>query len=265
MVLIAGLGDQLVFWNETFCAELVGAGLRVLRFDNRDVGLSTKFDVGYTLDDMAGDVRLLLDELHIDSAHVVGASMGGWIAQKLAVAHPGRVRTMTLLMTWNGDKSVWKPQPQALEAMSAPTPKERDGYIEHARRLATIIGSPGTGEMAAAYAATTFDRGLHPAGVLNQMLATQKAEDWSSTLSSLDVPTVVIHGRRDPFFPPACGEATARCIPNASFHVLAGRGHDLPWGVEAEVAQLIADLARRCGGAHFHSQPCTPIRLATTP
>jgi len=125
------------------------------------------------------------------------------------------------------------------------SPWRTNEWPEHARHLATIIGSPGTGEMAAAYAATTFDRGLHPAGVMNQMLATQKAEDWSSTLSSLHVPTVVIHGSRDPFLPPACGEATARSIPNASFHVLAGRGHDLPWGVEAEVAQMVAELARR--------------------
>jgi pimeloyl-ACP methyl ester carboxylesterase len=255
IVLIAGLGDQLLVWSETFCGELRAAGFRVLRFDNRDVGLSTKFSSTYAIEDMANDVCLLMDALQIESAHIVGCSLGGMVAQKLAIANPGRLKSMALLQTFNGDKSAWKPQPEAMEAMATPAPQERHRYIEHARRLARIIGSPGTEDIAAEYAAATFDRGLHLDGVENQSRAVETAKDWSSTLRSLNVPTLIVHGGCDPFFPPACAQATARSIRNATLHILPGRGHDLPWGVEVQVAQLIVDHARRSNTATAPARP----------
>jgi pimeloyl-ACP methyl ester carboxylesterase len=254
LVLIMGLGMQLVAWHEDFVAMLVGQGFRVIRFDNRDIGLSQRFDnVGvpnlaldamrhtfglavkspYTIANMADDTAALLDVLGLSKAHVCGASMGGMIAQHLAVRHPQRVKSLTLMMTTSGARHL--PQPRwkvQLSMLSRPAnPRDVDSVIDHYVRIYRLIGSP-------AYPATeaylrdrlgmAVRRSHRPAAVARQLVAIAADGDRSPLLPRIQAPTQVIHGLADPLVPVDAGRDLARQIAGAQLDLIEGMGHDLP-------------------------------------
>jgi len=252
MLLIMGLGGQMVLWDERFCAMLAKRGFHVIRFDNRDIGKSTAMDAAglpdlaeaitagltgqpyaaaYTLSDMATDTAGLLDALHIKSADVVGASMGGMIAQTLAIEHPKRVRTLTSIMSTTGDSSLPPPHPEALNALMSPPPADRAGAIEHGVKIFRTIGSQGAlfeEDQIRRLSTLQHDRGVNPGGIMRQLAAIIASGSRKEKLRRLDVPTLVIHGRVDPLIPYQCGEDTAAVIPGARLEVVDGMGHDLP-------------------------------------
>ena len=245
LLLIAGLGDQLVYWPEAFCQRLADRGLFVIRFDNRDIGRSSTVEQEYTLDDMAGDAVGLLDALGVERAHVAGMSQGGMIAQRLALKHPDRLLTATLMSTI-GDFSLVDPPPEIVTAMTTMAEPGREGYVDWMLNLMRVGGSPGLEEHAREYAGTQWDRGFEPMGIMRQMMAGPATGDWSGELGSITTPTLVIHGENDRLFTPACGRALADAIPGAELVIVPGRAHDLPWGVEDEVADAIGDfIAKR--------------------
>jgi pimeloyl-ACP methyl ester carboxylesterase len=263
VLLIMGLGTQMIGWHADFCALLASRGLHVIRFDNRDVGLSTHLhdapapDFGdpssasYTLWDMAGDTVALLDELGIERAHVVGASMGGMIAQCLAIEHPSRVRSMVSIMSTTGDPSVGTATDAAMGALLAPPATTREEAIERAINGARVIGSPGLVDEVSVTerSGTSFDRSHDPAGVGRQLAAIVATGDRTARLQSLDVPTLVIHGAADPLVGPSGGEATAAAIPGARFVLIDGMGHDLPRSKWPEIVDLIAAHVRASSGS----------------
>jgi pimeloyl-ACP methyl ester carboxylesterase len=257
VLLIMGLGAQMILWDEAFCAALVGRGFRVVRFDNRDVGLSTKLDAKgkpsvlaameavragkpvdapYLLADMADDATALLDALGIERAHVVGASMGGMIAQTVAIRHPARILSLTSIMSTTGDPDLPEPTPEAMLALLTPSPRERDAYIEHAVAAVRVLGSPGfpfDEEAVRMRSARSYDRSFHPAGFARQMVAVWASGSRTEALSSVRIPALIIHGDADPLIPLAAGRATAAAIAGAELLVIEGMGHDLPrpvWG-----------------------------------
>jgi pimeloyl-ACP methyl ester carboxylesterase len=268
LLLIMGLAAQMVVWDEDFCELLATKGYRVIRFDNRDIGESTwvkdgpaptmsevltmpftgkKIPVAYTLRDMAGDTAGLLEALGYDSAHVVGLSMGGMIAQELAVHFPERVRTLTSIMSSTGDPSLPQATPAALAVLSRELPPDKDGYVQsYVRAWAVLNGDllPFNAERTARTASISFDRGLNPAGVARQMLAIISSGNRTEALGSLDVPALVIHGTNDPLVPPEAGHATARAIPGAKLELVEGMGHTLPRQIWPQIADAIAAHAR---------------------
>jgi pimeloyl-ACP methyl ester carboxylesterase len=257
LLLVMGLGAQLIHWPEEFCEQLASRGFFVVRFDNRDVGHSTKMDdapvpdllalaVGdasaatYTLDDMADDVIGLLDHLELDTAHVAGASMGGMIAQTLAIRHPQRVLSVCSIMSTTGDPEVGQARPEALT--------DRDSYIEFHVNAFKAIGSPGFAldeEFLRWRAAATFDRSYYPDGFKRQLAAIIASGDRTRALAQVSVPTVVIHGADDPLITVSGGEATARAIPGAELVVIPGMGHDLPPGAWDRIIDGITANAER--------------------
>jgi pimeloyl-ACP methyl ester carboxylesterase len=247
VLLIMGLGAQMTLWDPTFCAGLADAGFYVIRFDNRDVGLSTWFDdsdaiPAYTLSDMAADAAGLLDALAIDSAHIVGASMGGMIAQTFAINYPARTRTLTSIMSTTGATDVGQPHPDALQALLAPPPTSRDEAIELGVALWKVIGSPGYPfheDEIRERTGAAYDRAFHPAGTARQVQAIMAQPDRTGDLGNLRMPTLVIHGADDPLVVPSGGEATAAAVPGATLKMIPGMGHDLP---PALFDELIADL-----------------------
>jgi pimeloyl-ACP methyl ester carboxylesterase len=265
LLLIMGLSTQLLHWREDFCRMLAGRGFHVVRFDNRDVGLSTKMDeaqppdvvaalqgdtssASYTLDDMADDTAGLLDALGIHAAHVVGASMGGMIAQTLAVRHPDRVRSLVSIMSTTGEPSVGQPRPEIVgPVLLARPPSEREPYIEDVAQKWRLIGSPGypadESELRA-LAGASYDRSYHPIGTGRQLLAVIASGDRTQMLRSLDVPTLVIHGADDPLIDASGGRATAAAVPGAELMIIEGMGHDLPRGLWPQLVGAIADHAR---------------------
>jgi len=236
VLLIMGLGAQLTMWDERFCTALAKAGYYVIRFDNRDVGLSTTFEdatasPAYTMSDMAADAAGLLDALGIESAHIVGASMGGMIAQTFAIEHPAKTRTLISIMSTTGNQTVGQPTPDALAALLAPAPATRDEAIEAGLRVWRLIGSPGypyDEEAVRDRAAATYDRSFNPAGFARQLAAIMSQPDRTAALGGVKVPTLVIHGAADPLVTPSGGEATAAAIPGARLKLVPGMGHDLP-------------------------------------
>ncbi|HLI54003.1 MAG TPA: alpha/beta fold hydrolase [Acidimicrobiales bacterium] len=267
MLLIMGLGAQLTMWREEFVGELVGRGFRVVRFDNRDVGLSTWFDDAgvpdlagavargeippavYTLEDMADDAAGLLDALGIERAHIVGASMGGMIAQTFAIRHPERTISLCSIMSTTGDPAVGQADPSLVGElfMSAP-PRDPEEAEEAALRAVALIGSPGypAEETAVrAYARAAFLRANHPEGTARQTLAVIHQRDRTKDLRKLSCPTLVIHGEADPLVNPSGGRATAEAVPGAELWMQPGVGHDLPPALYAETAERIAANARR--------------------
>ena len=267
LVLVMGLGAQMIVWDDDFCAALADRGFKVVRYDNRDVGLSTKFDdrpsanaemlaaamaggtieAPYLLTDMAADAVGLLDHLGIDAAHVVGASMGGMIAQTMAIEHPGRVLSLTSIMSTTGDPAVGAPTGEALTALLIPRPTDRDAAIAAGVAASRIIGSPEhfDEDRARARATATYDRCFHPAGLGRQLLAVLASGDRTERLRALDVPTLVIHGDKDPLVTPSGGEATAAAIPGAELLVLEGMGHDLPPTFWPQIVEAVTNLAAR--------------------
>ncbi len=268
LLLIMGLSAQMISWPDEFCRGLVDRGFFVIRFDNRDIGLSTHIHVDpeidvmsaitaslagqtpeapYHLADMAGDALGVLDALGIDAAHVVGASMGGMIAQALAVDAPDRVLTLTSIMSTTGDPDVGQPSPEVLGVLMAPPAADRDAYIAQSVAGSRAIGSPEYVDQAAAadLAGRAYDRSYDPAGVAHQLLAIISSPSRSEGLAHFDKPTLVIHGTADPLVAPSGGERTAEVVPGAELLMLEGMGHDLPMHYWPQVIEAITNLASR--------------------
>lgn len=273
LVLVMGLGMQLIAWPQALLDALSAAGLRVIRFDNRDCGLSRQFDelgvpnlllsaikhkLGlkphppYTLQDMAADTLGVMDALGVARAHLVGVSMGGMIAQRVALAAPQRVASLTSVMSSSGARRLPGPRADVLRAMfSRPRGRDEAAIVGQTMRLLRAIGSPGFPIDEAAlrqHVRTAFERSFCPRGTLRQMAAVAADSARADALRSLrGVPSLVIHGKDDPLVPIACGEDTARRIPGARFVAIAGMGHDLAPGV---VDMLLAPLL-----SHLRSHP----------
>ncbi len=269
LLLVMGLATQMIAWDKGFCSLLADRGFRVVRFDNRDIGRSTTIDSAgmprrvdlmlgrrasapYLLRDMAADAIGLMDHVGIDSAHVVGASMGGMIVQTMAIEHSERVRSMVSMMSNTGSRWTGMPSRRAMAVLLARPPKGRDASIERAIKTFGVIGSPGypfDEERLREVAGCSYDRGRSAAGVLRQLYAITASGDRTEALRGVRTPTTVIHGRRDPLVRPAGGRATARAIPNARLKLIDGMGHDLPrrlWPVFAE--EIAGAASRQLGG-----------------
>jgi pimeloyl-ACP methyl ester carboxylesterase len=265
LLLVMGLATQMIAWNDDFCADLAERGFYVIRFDNRDVGRSTAMRdlpvptvrqlalrdrkaAGYTLSDMAGDAIGLLDELGIDKAHVVGASMGGMIAQTIAIEHPDRVLSLASIMSNTGSRWTGQPKVALYRVLLGTPPKEREAFIDHIVGVYTAIGSKGFDRDEAdlrRVAALSYDRGRNPAGSARQLAAIIASGDRTERLRKLDVPTVVIHGTADRLVNPSGGRATAKAIPGARLVPIAGMGHDLPRGAWPQIIRAITENAAR--------------------
>jgi pimeloyl-ACP methyl ester carboxylesterase len=254
LLLIAGNGAQIFFGDAEFCELLAKKGSFVIRFDNRDAGLSTKFEEAgipdfpaaikaamegkpvesaYTLDDMADDAVGLLDALGIEKAHICGASMGGMIAQVISYRHPKRVLSLTSIMSTTGNPDLPQGKPDALAAVLAPAPEERKAYVEHNMNVWRRIWSPGfpfEEKRARTFIERSYDRSYYPQGMARQNIAIIAGGDRRPSLSSIKVPTLVIHGADDPLIPVEGGKDTARVIPGASLLIINGMGHDMPKG-----------------------------------
>ncbi len=264
LLLVMGLGAQMTLWSPGLIGEFLNRGFRVIRFDNRDVGLSTKtagdppdvmalyaqalagqpVEAPYTLSEMAADAVGLLDALDVAAAHVVGASMGGMIVQMMAIEHPDRVLSMTSVMSTTGANDVGQPEPAAIGALLSAPPATRDEAI--AAGIATsrvIAGSLFDEDEARARARETFDRCFHPAGAAFQIAAIAATGDRTERLRGVSVPTLVVHGREDPLVTLSGGEATAAAVPGADLLVFSKMGHDLPQPYWARLADAISGLA----------------------
>jgi pimeloyl-ACP methyl ester carboxylesterase len=269
LVLIMGIGAQLVAWPEGLIALLADHGFQVIRFDNRDVGLSSKIDgagrpppmrpaiaramlglpisAPYTLVDMADDVAGLLDHLGMGDAHVAGVSLGGMIAQTLAIVHPSRLRTLTSIMSHTGDRLSGIGSPRAIQALLGPAPRSAAEAGERAVRFTRICGSTGfpiDEDDLRRRAARAYERCFYPRGFLRQFLAALATGSRTEALRFVRVPTLVMHGSDDTLLPPRGGRATARAIPGARFQLIEGMGHDLPRGAWPILADAIAEHAR---------------------
>ncbi|SDK22297.1 alpha/beta fold hydrolase [Nonomuraea jiangxiensis] len=254
LLLIMGLGAQLVHWDEGLCRLLAEQGHHVVRFDNRDVGLSTHFhDQGvpswgtppaYVLDDLADDTAGLMDALGWAAAHVVGASMGGMIAQTLAIRHPARVLTLTSIMSTPGP-AIAPPTEAAAAVLRATPPADRESVLAQAVRTSSIIGSPGyelDRQQITMKAALAYDRCFDPAGTARQLAAIMASGDRTELLAGVSVPALVLHGEDDPLIPIAGGQATAAAIPGARLVTYPGMGHDLPMALWPQIAAEITKL-----------------------
>ncbi len=265
VMLVMGLGTQMLGWDEDFCRELAGRGHHVVRFDNRDVGLSTHLhdaptpdpqaalsgdtsSASYRLEDMAADAVGLLDALGLNSAHFVGVSMGGMIVQTLAIEHPDRIRSLVSIMSTTGNPQVGQPTPAAVQALLKPPATTKEEMIDSAVDSFRVIGSPGfpfDEERLRTRAALSFDRAYDPAGFGRQLVGIFASGDRTPRLGGVAVPTLVIHGREDPLVSLTGGEATAAAIEGAEFMAVEGMGHDLPIEVWPRVIDgIVATVAR---------------------
>jgi len=265
LLLIMGLGMQMLAWDDEFCELLVARGFRVIRYDNRDIGLSTKIGGGapnviagalgitasapYTLADMAADATALLDRLEVDRAHVVGASMGGMIGQTLAARHADRVLSLCSIMSGPGGRrpSVM-PRPSVIGTLLERPPQEREAYADFVVRLFSKIGSPGYEadlERLRERSLQMYDRCYYPIGTARQLMAIMASGDRTAELRGISCPTLVIHGRADKLMPAAAGEAVARAVPGARIELIDGMGHDLPMQLWPRLVGSIADNAAR--------------------
>ena len=248
LLLIAGLGSQMLSWDDDFCALLASRGFRVIRYDNRDSGLSTWVEDAYTLDDMADDAAGLLDALGIAAAHVVGASMGGFIAQLLTLNHPGRVLTLTSIMSGpNGDDQV-QPTAEGSAVLMAPAPPTREERIAlglWAKQKLLGPADPFDEPYERARITRAVDRAYHPAGFGRQLGAILVAKGRLERLGSVGVPTLVIHGDGDPLVNLSGGRATAGAVPGAELVEIEGMGHNLPRELWPTITDRIAALVER--------------------
>lgn len=252
LVLISGLGSQLISWHDDFCTALAARGFRVIRFDNRDVGLSSKLADGpeYTLADMADDVAGLLDLLGVAAAHIVGASMGGMIAQMVAVRHPERVLSLTSMMSTTGAADVGGADPEAAARLVVPPGTTRDDRIASSIQTMRVTWGdtpefPFDEDAARARATAQVDRAYYPDGVVRQMFAIRATGDRTGRLRELDVPAVVIHGDNDPLVRVSGGEATAAAIPGAELVVIHGMGHAVDRRAWPTIIDAIERTAQR--------------------
>jgi pimeloyl-ACP methyl ester carboxylesterase len=271
LILVMGLATQMLAWDEGFCGLLAERGFRVIRFDNRDIGRSTKItsagvprrvdmmlgrrgSAPYLLRDMAADTIGLMDHLGVEAAHIAGASMGGMIVQTMAIEHSERVRSMVSIMSNTGSRWTGMPSRKAMAVLLGRPPRGREAAIERAVKTFGVIGSPGypfDEERLRDVAARSYDRGHSAAGVLRQLHAISASGDRTQALHGVRVPTTVIHGNRDVLVRPAGGRATARAIPNARLKMIDGMGHDLPrqlWPVLAEETAGTAARSRSAVG-----------------
>lgn len=269
LLLVMGLGAQLVQWPDGFCERLVERGYMVIRFDNRDIGLSSWLDhlgvpnvrsvvvrgyaglpvsSAYTLSDMSDDAVALMDALGLDDAHVVGASMGGMIAQTMAIERPSRVRSLVSIMSSPGNRRYSIAKPHALKALLEPPAKGREAQIESmVEKFRVFNGAklPFNEAVAREIMTRAYDRGFHPAGFARQLNAIIASGARREQLRAVRCPTTVIHGTDDALVPPGGGAATARAIPNARLQWVDGMGHSLPvvcWGI---IVDAIDDNCRR--------------------
>ena len=251
ILLVNGLGSQMTRWPEAFCEKLVARGYRAIRFDNRDTGLSTWPSDRYTLKDMADDAIAVLDAAGVRQAHLAGVSMGGMIVQRLALDHPGRVLSMTSIMSTTGEPSTMNPEPAAGGVLTQPAPDpaaDYEAYVAHGIRNARIIGSPAhpwTDEEIRNRVVSEHARAFNPPGVARQMAAVRGDGDRTAALAGLRIPVVVLHGADDPLLPRVGGEATAAAIPGAELRIIPGMGHDLPPGLYDTFVEAITAAANR--------------------
>jgi pimeloyl-ACP methyl ester carboxylesterase len=273
LLLIMGLGTQMIAWPEPFCRELAGRGFYVVRFDNRDIGRSTSMhgrpptmrellrrridNPPYTLSDLARDAAGLINALDLHSVHVVGASMGGMVAQTLAVEHADLVRSLTSIMSNTGHRFRGQPSLSIYRYLLRRAPEEREAFIEHMMGVFDAIGSRELGrdpERLRATAELTFERGLNPAGTGRQLGAIIASGDRTRALAGIEAPTLVIHGTQDPMVRPSGARATARAIRGSRLLMIEGMGHDLP---DQAWPQLIDAIAR-----HAHAAEHAPTAPA---
>ena len=275
MLLVMGLATQMLGWHPDFCGELAERGFRVIRFDNRDIGHSTiledapvpgqgqmLFGYGtpaYTLTDLAADAAGLLDALELDSAHVVGASMGGMIGQMLAIEHPERVRSLGSIMSGPGTLATRLPRLRAFGTLMRQAPKGgRDAAVDHTVKLFGVIGSPGferdEGELRE-IAGLSYDRSHDPRGIARQLHAITSSKPRAKSLRQVRLPAVVIHGDKDPLVRYSAGKATAKAIPGARLVTVEGMGHDLPRGAWPQIVESIADNAARASSPRRDAAP----------
>jgi pimeloyl-ACP methyl ester carboxylesterase len=269
LLMIQGFGSQMTSWPVEFFNMLADAGLRVIRFDNRDVGLTQKWDgvfpktenivaalkagkkpdVPYTLADMASDAAALLDELGIENAHIAGASMGGMIAQLVALDHPKKTRSLISIFSTTSDPSLPRSSPEAQAALMArPESNDRDAVIAHSlkgRRAYASTKWPFDEKRLGELIGRSYDRAFYPEGTLRQWAAIMASPPRTERLKSLKVPALVLHGSSDTLIPPAAGRHTAQCIPGAEHHEIEGWGHDLPLEVIPILRDLIVPFVQR--------------------
>lgn len=272
LLLIMGLGAQMTRWPVGFIELLTARGYRVVAYDNRDVGLSEKLDaagapdmqavygavakgekpnVGYVLSDMARDGVGLMDALGFARAHIVGASMGGMIAQMIAAEHPDRVLSLTSIMSSTGNPALPPARPEAMERLTnrGPDPlSDLEAFLDHGVASSTVLGSPGYPVDEAELRAqirSDYERSFYPVGFARQMAAIVASGDRRKALAGITAPTIVIHGADDPLVPKEGGEDTAANIPGAELHLIAGMGHNLPKPLWAEVVEQIDRVAKR--------------------
>jgi pimeloyl-ACP methyl ester carboxylesterase len=263
LLLVMGLGSQMIFWHDDFCALLVDAGYRLIRFDNRDNGRSTIFRDApaptlrqlalrdrraspYRLEDLAADAIGLLDHLGVERAPVAGASMGGMIAQLMAIDYPERVSSLVSIMSTTGSRRVGNPKPAVLMRLLRRSPRDRDGYIADTVAMLQAIGSrtyPPDLARLRSLAERSYDRGFHPAGTARQLATINSTPNRTRRLRALRIPATVIHGTEDPLISPSGGRATAGAIRGSSLLMLAGMGHDLPQPLWPQIVAAIAQTA----------------------
>ncbi|HET8593560.1 MAG TPA: alpha/beta hydrolase [Solirubrobacterales bacterium] len=267
ILLVMGLATQMIAWPEEFCERLADRSFHVVRFDNRDIGRSTHFDfrpptIGqlvrrrfgpeqYTLSDMAEDSAVLLRELEIAPAHVVGASMGGMIAQVLAAEQPEVVRSLTSIMSTTGSRWHGQPALSVYRHLLRPPPRDRDGYVERAAAVFGLVGSTGFDrdeQYIRERAAQAYDRGFDVRAGGRQLGAIAASGDRRKMLQRITAPTLVIHGSVDKMVRPSGGRATAKAIPGARLMEIEGMGHDLPRGVWPRIVDAISEHARAADG-----------------
>lgn len=265
LLLVNGLGSQCIAYREEWCRRFVAAGFFTVRFDNRDVGLSTHLshvapdvagvaaalaegatpEVPYRLPDMALDAVAVLDVLGVERAHAMGLSMGGMIVQQLAIDHPGRLRSITSVMSSTGEADVGRASPEAQALLFGPPATDRAGAIARAVAGLHVWGSPDhlDDERAAAVAAEAYDRAFDPAGQARQLMAIMASPSRTEALGRVTVPALVLHGDQDRLIDPSGGRRTAEAIPGAAFVVLEGMGHDYPPAFWDRWVELVADHA----------------------
>jgi pimeloyl-ACP methyl ester carboxylesterase len=264
LLLVCGLGTQLVGWHDDLVAAMVRRGYRVVRFDNRDSGRSSDLAAGgipdltgvltgaaaapYSLADMAADTVGLLDGLGLGSAHVLGVSMGGMIAQTLALSAPERVRSLISVSSDTGDREIARPTPAAESLLLTPAATTREEYVQRAEETFTLIGSvqfPVDVAWIRQRAGLAWDRGHNSGGVARQLAAILSGPDRTASLATLDVPSLVVHGSADPLIPVAAGRLAASVIPTAELLEIEGMGHDLPRAVWERILDKVDDVAHR--------------------
>jgi pimeloyl-ACP methyl ester carboxylesterase len=270
LLLIIGIIAQLTFWDEKLCQQLAQQGHYVIRFDNRDAGLSSKIEEAgvpdimqtietkmkgetinppYTIEDMADDAVGLLDALGIEKAHVCGMSMGGMIAQTIAINYPKRVLSLISIYSSTGDPEEPQPEPEAIEFLLAPPPEEREAYIEHGIKFFSTVSGPGfpyDEEWLRNFVAQSYDRAYNPEGTARQFVAILAQKNRRPELKSLSTPALVIHGTDDPLVSVECGRNTAAAIPGAELMIIDGMGHDIPHsGAWPQIIDAIVDHTRK--------------------